>query len=149
MVPEIMKRLKMDNKTIKLVTRLVECHDDRTASGEMSPASVRWSVHKIGKDIYEQYLQLAYADFQGKSDYGRKKGFDKYLYTCQQFKYIMDNNICTCKAEMAVSGKDLIEIGCPKGEIIGTVLDETFGKGVRQSSLNERETLLNIASKMF
>ena len=149
MVPEIMKRLKMDNKTIKLVTRLVECHDDRTASGEMSPASVRWSVHKIGKDIYEQYLQLAYADFQGKSDYGRKKGFDKYLYTCQQFKYIMDNNICTCKAEMAVSGKDLIEIGCPKGEIIGTVLDELLAKVLDNPQLNERETLLNIASKMF
>lgn len=149
MVPKIMKRLKMDNKTIKLVTRLVECHDDRTASGEMSPASVRWSVHKIGKDIYEQYLQLAYADFQGKSDYGRKKGFDKYLYTCQQFKYIMDNNICTCKAEMAVSGKDLIEIGCPKGEIIGTVLDELLTKVLDNPQLNERETLLNIASKMF
>lgn len=149
MVPEIMKRLKMDNKTIKLVIRLVECHDDRTASGEMSPASVRWSVHKIGKDIYEQYLQLAYADFQGKSDYGRKKGFDKYLYTCQQFKYIMDNNICTCKAEMAVSGKDLIEIGCPKGEIIGTVLDELLAKVLDNPQLNERETLLNIASKMF
>ena len=74
---------------------------------------------------------------------------DKYLYTCQQFKYIMDNNICTCKAEMAVSGKDLIEIGCPKGEIIGTVLDELLAKVLDNPQLNERETLLNIASKMF
>ena len=50
---------------------------------------------------------------------------------------------------MVVSGKDLIEIGCPKGEIIGTVLDELLAKVLDNPQLNERETLLNIASKMF
>lgn len=149
MVPGIMRRLRMDNKTIKLVTRLVECHDDRTAAGEMKPVSVRKSVHKIGKDIYKQYLQLAYADFQGKSEYGRQKGFDKYLYTCEQFQYIMEHHICTSKAEMAVSGKDLIEIGCPKGEIIGDILDELLKRVIENPELNEKNQLLEIARKMF
>jgi tRNA nucleotidyltransferase (CCA-adding enzyme) len=149
MVPGIMRRLKMDNKTIKLVTRLVECHDDRTDEGEMNPISVRKSVHKIGKDIYAQYLQLAYADFQGKSEYGKQKGFDKYIYTCEQFQYIMENHICTSKEEMAVSGKDLIEIGCPKGAIIGDILDELLKIVIEKPELNEKKQLLNIAGNMF
>ena len=85
--------------------------------------------------------------FREKAITERKKGFDKYLYTCQQFKYIMDNNICTCKAEMAVSGKDLIEIGCPKGEIIGTVLDELLAKVLDNPQLNERDTSLILRQK--
>ena len=78
MTPQIMRRLKMDNKTIKTVTRLVACHDDRPVSRECTPEAVRRSVHKIGKDIYELYLQLVYADFQGKSDYGKEKGYENH-----------------------------------------------------------------------
>ena len=149
MVPGIMKRLKMDNKTIKFVRRLVECHDDRTASGEMRPVSVRKSVNRIGKDIYKEYLQLAYADFQGKSEYGKQKGFDRYLYTCEQFQYILDNNICTSKKEMEISGKDLIEIGVPKGQIIGDILDELLKRVIQNPELNERQRLIEIARNMF
>lgn len=149
MVPGIMKRLKMDNKTIKFVKRLVECHDDRTASGEMKPVSVRKSVNRIGKDIYKEYLQLAYADFQGKSEYGKQKGFDRYLYTCEQFQYILDNNICTSKKEMEISGKDLIEIGVPKGQIIGDILDELLKRVIQNPELNERQRLIEIARNMF
>lgn len=139
----------MDNKTIKFVKRLVECHDDRTASGEMKPVSVRKSVNRIGKDIYKEYLQLAYADFQGKSEYGKQKGFDRYLYTCEQFQYILDNNICTSKKEMEISGKDLIEIGVPKGQIIGDILDELLKRVIQNPELNERQRLIEIARNMF
>lgn len=149
MTPDIMKRLKMDNKTIRLVTRLVACHDDITTSGEKTPESVRKSVNRIGKDIYEQYLQLVYADFQGKSEYGKERGFDKYLYTCDQFQYILENNICTSKAEMLVSGKDLIAMGCPTGQIIGEILDKLLERVLENPELNEKQRLLDIARNMF
>ena len=149
MVSPILRRLKLDNKTIKLVTRLVECHDDRPASKEMNPVNIRKSVHKIGKDIYEQYLQLVYADFQGKSDYGKEKGYDGYLYEKEQFQYILENHICTSKAELDISGKDLIAAGCDTGSIIGDILHELLNQVLEKPELNHKEILLDIAKTMF
>lgn len=141
MVPEIMKRMRMDNKTIKTVTRLVACHDDRLDETEFSQESVRRSVHKIGKDIYKEYLELVAADFQGKSDYGKEKGYDNYLYTCEQFDYIIKNNICTSSKEMQISGKDLIALGCPLGEAVGNVLEVLLDKVLTNPELNTYEIL--------
>lgn len=149
MVGPILRRLKLDNKTIKLVTRLVECHDDRPASKGMEPVNIRKSVHKIGKDIYEQYLQLAYADFQGKSAYGKEIGYDGYLYTKEQYEYIVKNNICTSKAEMDISGRHLIAAGCPTGSVIGDVLDELLKRVLEKPELNHQDILLDIAKTMF
>lgn len=146
---KIMRRLKMDNKTIKTVTRLIECHDDRPADKGFTPEIIRRSVHKIGKDIYEQYLQLAYADFQGKSDYGMQKGYDGYLYACEQFNYIMDNNICTSPKEMNISGKDLIALGCPLGSKIGDVLEALFEIVLINPDADTHENLIEEAKRMI
>lgn len=139
---QIMKRLKMDNKTVKVVARLISCHDDRPTDKGCTPEVVRRSVHKIKKDIYEQYLQLAYADFQGKSEYGKEKGYDGYVYTCEQFKYIMENGICTSTKELKVSGKDLIALGCPTGSIIGDILDELLDIVLVNPEANVHENLI-------
>ncbi len=138
MTPQIMRRLKMDNKTIKTVTRLVACHDDRPVSRECTPEAVRRSVHKIGKDIYELYLQLVYADFQGKSDYGKEKGYDGYLYTCSQYKKIIENHICTSTKELQISGKDLIALGCPTGAAIGDILDTLLDEVLKDPEKNNK-----------
>lgn len=149
MTPSILRRLKLDNKTIKVVTRLVECHDDRPASKGMTSENIRKSVHKIGKDIYEQYLQLVYADFQGKSEYGKNKGYDGFLYEKEQFRYILEHHICTDKSELDISGKDLIQAGCPTGSIIGDILKELLQRVLENPELNHKETLLDIAKTMF
>lgn len=146
---KIMRRLKMDNKTIKFVTRLVYCHDDRPVQYEKSPVNVRISVHNIGKDIYDKYLELVYADFQGKSDYGKEKGFDGYLYVKKQYEEIVENDICTSKKELKITGKDLIAIGCPKGEIIGDILENLLKKVLDNPKLNQKEILKDIAGTMF
>ena len=147
--PQIMRRLKMDNKTIKTVSRLVACHDDRPTEKGFTPEVVRRSVHKIKKDIYKQYLQLAYADFQGKSDYGKEKGYDGYLYTCEQFNYIMENNICTSTKELKISGKDLIALGCPTGSVIGDILDELLDMVLVNPETNNYDNLIAEAKKLI
>lgn len=146
---KIMRRLKMDNKTIKIIGRLIACHDDRPADKGHTPEVIRRSVHKIGKDIYREYLQLAYADFQGKSDYGKEKGYDGYLYACEQFDIIMRDNICTSVAEMNISGKDLIAMGCPTGSIIGDILDELLDIVLTDPSANTHENLIQKAEELI
>lgn len=149
MAPQIMRRLKMDNKTIKTVSRLIACHDDRPTEKGCTPEAVRRSVNKIGKDIYREYLQLAYADFQGKSDYGKEKGYDGYLYTCEQFELIMRDNICTSSKELNITGKDLIAMGCPTGSVIGDILDQLLEMALVDPESNTHENLVFEAEKLI
>ena len=127
----------------------MEHHDDRPVANKKEPVQIRKSVNIIGKDIYNMYLQLAYADIQGKSQYGREKGMGAYIYSKEQYEYIVENNICTCKGDMAVSGRDLIAAGCPTGEIIGNILDELLKRVIQKPQLNNKESLMEIAKTMF
>lgn len=149
MAVNIMRRLKMDNKTIKTAARLISCHDDRPVENGCTPEAVRRSVHKIGKDIYGQYLQMVDADFQGKSDYGKEHGYDDYLYVCGQFDEIMKNNIATSSKEIDISGKDLIALGSPTGSIIGDILDELLEMVLINPEANTHENLINEAKKII
>lgn len=149
MAPDIMRRIRMDNKTIKTVSRLIACHDDRPAENGCTSEAVRRSVHKIGKDIYREYLQLAHADFQGKSDYGKEKGYEGYLYICEQFEYIIQNDICTSSKEMNISGKDLIAMGCPAGSTVGDVLDELLDLVLSNPEKNTYEILKKEAERLL
>ena len=149
LAPQIMRRLKMDNKTIKTASRLIECHDDRPASKGFNPEAIRRSVHKIGKDIYHNYLELVYADFMGKSKYGKDEGYDAYVYVCKQYEYIMENNICTSTKELAITGKDLIALGCPLGEKIGRALDELLEIVLKEPEKNTKDKLYVEAEKII
>ena len=149
LAPQIMRRLKMDNKTIKTASRLIECHDDRPASKGFNPEAIRRSVHKIGKDIYHNYLELVYADFMGKSKYGKDEGYDAYVYACKQYEYIMENNICTSTKELAITGKDLIALGCPLGEKIGRALDELLEIVLKEPEKNTKDKLYVEAEKII
>ena len=61
----------------------------------------------------------------------------------------MDNNICTSVAELNISGGDLINAGCQKGEIIGKILNNLLSKVIDNPDLNKKDTLLDIAKTMF
>lgn len=138
---KIMRRLKMDNKTINVVKRLVECHDDRPVEHKRTEEQVRRSVHKIGKDIYPLYLQLANADFAGKSAYGREKGYDDYLYTVKVFEKIINENQCTSSKELKITGKEIIELGIGPGPEVGDVIDELLDRVLHNPDLNDNKKL--------
>ena len=144
---KIMRRLKMDNKTIGLVKRLVACHDDRPVEHGRSEEKVRRSVHKIGKDIYPLYLQLVNADFAGKSEYGREKGYDDYLYVVETFNKIVDEEQCTCSAELNITGKEMIAMGVKPGPKIGDIFDRLLDMVLENPQLNENEKLRELVLK--
>ena len=51
--------------------------------------------------------------------------------------------------ELKIAGKDLIAIGCPKGEIIGDILENLLKKVLENPKLNQKEILKDIAGTMF
>ena len=52
------------------------------------------------------------------------------------------------KKDMAINGRDLIELGMAQGKELGRVLDELFSMIIEEPDLNTKEKLLELAHKI-
>lgn len=144
---EIMKRLKMDNKTIRTVSHVILHHDDRPYS--LDPETIRRSVHEIGKDYYQYFIDFSYSDYEGKSDYAREVGYPMLEYCQAQFDEIKKRGYATSIKELDITGQDLIDMGVEPGEKIGEMLEKLLDKVLSEPELNTHEKLVEIAQKML
>ena len=144
---EIMKRLKMDNKTIRAVSHIILHHDDRPYS--LDPETIRRSVHEIGKDYYQHFIDFSYSDYEGKSDYAREVGYPMLEYCQAQFDEIKKKGYATSIKELDITGQDLIDMGVEPGEKIGEILEKLLDKVLSEPELNTHEKLVEIAQKML
>ena len=51
--------------------------------------------------------------------------------------------------DLAITGKDLIEMGMKQGKQLGFVLDELYQAVLNEPQLNEKETLLKLAKNIY
>lgn len=140
----VMKKLKMDNKTIGIVSRLVECHD-RIQNIPMNEVAVRKSIYGIKNDIYPMFLTLAEADYSGKSEYGKESGREKLEYTKATYQKIIRRGDCYCTKMLAIAGRDLIQMNIGPGPIVGDVLDYLLIQVINEPKLNTKEKLKELA----
>ena len=85
----------------------------------------------------------------GKASMEKTKATMPYVYACKQYEYIMENNICTSTKELAITGKDLIALGCPLGEKIGRALDELLEIVLKEPEKNTKDKLYVEAEKII
>lgn len=141
---KILRELKMDNKTINIVSRLVECHD-MLQDLPRTESEVRRSINRIGDDIYPMFLELAEADSLGKSEYGRELGKSALEYVSRTYREIIERGDCYCIKMMAIAGRDLIELGIGPGPVIGDILDYLLEQVMDNPKLNKYEILKELA----
>lgn len=146
MVKDILRRLKYDNKTIDVVEKLVRYHDLRP---RLTGPKVRRAIVKVGRDNLKLLMLLKYADFMAQSDYMKE---DK-LFQIEEFerlsKEILENGDCLSIKEMAITGKDLINLGVKPGPMLGDILDKLFDEILEVPSKNNSEVLLEMAKKLI
>jgi tRNA nucleotidyltransferase (CCA-adding enzyme) len=143
MAEEILRRLKMDNDTIRKVTRLVKWHDERP---EADMCAVRRAVNQIGEDIFPLYLEVQRADTFAKSDYHLNEKLIRLEGVKVCYQDILDQNQCVSLKTLAVTGRDLIAQGRKPGREIGEILDRLLDHVLDHPQDNNRETLLALAS---
>ncbi|MCR5627534.1 MAG: CCA tRNA nucleotidyltransferase [Lachnospiraceae bacterium] len=144
MCREIMKRLKLDNDTINEVALLVRWHDRRP---ELTDKSVRRSINRIGPDIYPLTFLVARADISAQSDYQieEKRAYEKKLY--EIYSEIIARNECVSLKDLAVNGKDLIDLGYKRGPEIGEILRSLLDMVLEDPACNKKEILLSRLEK--
>lgn len=145
MARAILHRLKFDNKTIDACAKLIRYHDDRPAITEKS---IRRAISRIGVDVIPDLLKVKRADCLGQSLYKREEKL-KYIDDFEKtYEIILQKNQCVQKKDMAINGRDLIELGMAQGKELGRVLDELFNMIIEEPDLNTKEKLIELAHKI-
>ncbi|MDO4621924.1 MAG: CCA tRNA nucleotidyltransferase [Eubacteriales bacterium] len=141
MAGQIMRRLKMDNDTIKKVKTLVYWHD---WMGEATPKSVRRLIHHVGADLFPLLMQVKNADTMAKSERYRVEELQYNILVSRIGDDILRENQCLTLKDLAVNGKDLMELGVQKGPGLGEILQMLLEEVLEVPEKNDRDLLLDI-----
>lgn len=137
---EILKGLKFDNKTVDIVSRVVGA-SRRTIPLEYS--DIRKSIYEIGEDIYDYYLSFMKYFIQYSISNQNLNQTDIEQWE-NRYHEIMDKKQCISMKMLCFNGRDLIELGIPRGEKVGEELNRLLYMVLEEPELNERDKLINI-----
>ena len=136
----IMRRLKFDNDTRKRVVKLVQTHDDLQTG--TTQRSVRRAVHRIGAEVFPDYLKVRRADIMAQNPEVREEKLGKLAEVEAVYQRILEEQNCLSLKDLAVTGKDLIEVGIEPGPELGRILNELLELVIEHPEYNTKEYLL-------
>ncbi len=146
MAHEIMRRLKSDNETLRLVETLVRNHDLKVEDNERD---VRRAMNKIGKDVFPLLLKVKHADTMAQSDYMRGEKLAHLDRLKSLYDDIMAKGQGVMIADLKVSGSDIIALGIEPGPYIGQILGRLLEIVLDDPDKNDREVLLTEVRKFI
>lgn len=138
----ILRRLKFDNDTIDQVVHLIKWHDYRF---HLTPASMRRAVSKIGKEYMELLFEVNRADNSAKNPALNQEKFNKLAIAKELYGDILKEEACVNLKELAINGRDLIEVGFRPGKGLGEILNQLLEKVLEDPLMNKKEDLIAYA----
>ena len=147
---EIMRRLKFDNETTDLVVRLVAAHEQYisiTDSHERNMAAMRRMMHCLGPDLMKYLWELQRADILSQNPASLEHKMLILNKTKRLHQEVEERNDCVLLKQLAVNGKDLIELGAAPGKQLGEILEQLLQEVLDTPELNQREVLLQRAKQ--
>ena len=146
MTKEIMRRLKFDNDTIRIVSSIVRYHD---YNPPLKPAAVRKAINKVGADIFPLLFSVKRADIMAQSEFQRE---EKLAYV-DQLQSLYDSIIaaadCVSLSDLAITGKEVINAGMKPGKEIGQVLGRLLEDVIETPEHNTKEYLTDRLPQMI
>ena len=141
MAGTIMRRLKLDNDTMEKASVLILYHDWRV---EPVGRNVRRAVSRVGTALFPLLLEVQLADTMAQSLWKREDKMQRILRVFHIYEEILAERQCVQIRDLAVNGKDLLELGVPKGPVVGEMLRLALDDVLEDPSRNERDHLLEL-----
>ena len=140
MAETVLRRLKEDNGTIRVVTTLIRYHTDLP---DRESAQVRRLMRDVGKDLFPLWLKVKEADILAGSP-GRCAGKLEKLARIKAMyeKAVRDGDPIVIK-DLAVTGRDLIADGMQPGKAMGAVMEALLDEVLEEPSRNEKAYLIS------
>jgi tRNA nucleotidyltransferase (CCA-adding enzyme) len=142
---KILKRLKYDNETIEKVLTLIKYHDCELRSRK----SIKKMLNRIGEDLLRDLIKVKWADILAQNLIYAKERLTNLVKVEQKLNAIVEARECFSIKDLAVDGKDLIDLGIKPGKEIGIVLNTLLDKVIEDNNLNDKVRLLEIAKIMI
>lgn len=143
---KILRRLKFDNDTIHIVSRLVKWHDENLAA---TPAGMRKQINCIGMDIMPLLFQVKRADINAQNPLTIPSKLEKIEMGEALYQNILKKQQCVDIHTLQVNGRDLIEIGYKPGKQLGDTLKILLEEVLEDPTLNHKELLIERAKKFI
>jgi tRNA nucleotidyltransferase (CCA-adding enzyme) len=140
MAAKIFNRLKFDNYTADLAKKLIRWHDYRFVNKHIS---IRKSMNKIGVDIFEYLFLIKRADTLAQNITTIEQKLKDLDFSYNIFKDICDKSQCVSLKDLAIDGRDLIELGIKPGRKIGEYLKQLLEIVIEDPSLNDKKILID------
>lgn len=150
MAEEILQRLKFDNETIDVATRLIHWHDYRFNPNQHAKKNVvRRAASRVGRDIMEMLFMVQRADTlaQNPASYAGKLAAIEEAEVL--YGEIVRDSECLSIKDLAVNGNDLMAAGIQPGPGLGGILKELLEYVLEQPEKNTREELLEYVKQVY
>ncbi len=135
----ILKRLRYDNRTAETVKILIKYHDTKINS---STNCVKRLLNKMGPQTLDLLLEMKLADYSAQNPVY----FEERALVINSFRAVLDRVLeeaqCFALKDLAIDGRDLIEIGIPQGTEIGVMLKALLDMVMSEAVENKKEILL-------
>ena len=141
----ILRRLKFSNAEIRRGTRLVEHYLPLVHPADGSATLRKW-LHSVGPDQARDLFRLHFAAVRAS---GSVEGQRALLFTWQRVHDELVQAAPVTLSQLAVDGSDLLELGLPRGPLVGVMLEELLEQVIESPERNERETLLGSARELI
>ena len=137
---DILHRLRFDNDTIYKVCKMVLYHDYGN-DVKPYPRIVRHAINRIGEDVFPMLFPVKRADVAAQSDYLRQEKYDRIEEWEEVYKEILADRQCIHLKDLAINGKDLLDMGYKPGPGIGKTLQSLLELVLDHPEYNTRERL--------
>ncbi|MBO4863717.1 MAG: CCA tRNA nucleotidyltransferase [Eubacterium sp.] len=137
---KVLRRLRMDNDTIRDVKKIVLWHDFGIKGG-ITIKSVRKMLSQMGEEYFDDYVEIKRADIIGQSDYRSDVSYDNLDMIIDFHDEIMKDGDALSISDLALKGQDLIEMGIKPGPEMGEILRGLLDKVLDDPELNTKERL--------
>ena len=135
---DMMKRLKADRATADRIVLLVKQHD--LVFDESDRTLKRW-MGRFTPQVLLEVLAIKRADNIATGNVSQEL-LDKFDRVEERICQIRDKGECLTVHDLAVDGKDLMDVGIPEGPRIGAALSRLLDQVIDGELPNEREALL-------
>ena len=138
---KILKRIRFKNAVLKKVTVLTK--EDWSALNFSKKINIRQLASRIGRENLKDIWELKKALIRGSRSSKRFKSVEIERAE-KNIREILQERPPVSLKDLAVNGKDLIELGYKEGKEIGQVLKELLNLVLEKPALNQKEKLLEI-----
>ena len=144
---ELMDRLKFSNAATDRVAALLE-HYDRIPGPMDSDAQVRTWLAEVGRSHVRDLFRLHIAGVRAAGAAGGERG-RMLTFLWRRVHQEMLSGLPLDVTDLAVNGRDLMELGVREGPYVGLLLNELHAQVLENPELNDREDLLELAGELM